>query len=119
MKKGPENPGVIMLVAFLEKASRKNKAPIWRRVAELVEKASRKKREVNVYRLDKHSKEGEMIVVPSKVLGIGALSHKITLAALGISKPAQAVVEKSGSKITSIRALVESNPKGSKVKIII
>ncbi len=119
MKKGPENQSVIMLFAFLEKSARKNKAPIWARVAELVQKAGRKKRGVNVYKLEKNSKEGDVVVVPSKVLGIGSLSHKITLAALDISKPAQAAVEKSGSKIVSMRALVESNPKGSRVKIII
>ncbi|MFA6048661.1 MAG: 50S ribosomal protein L18e [Candidatus Micrarchaeia archaeon] len=119
MKAKPENQSVIALVAFLEQQSRKNKAPIWKDVSELVSKAGRKKAGVNLYKLDKYSKEGDTLVVPTKVLGIGSLSHKITLAALSISKPARSAVEKSGSKVLSIRAFATANPKGSKARIII
>ena len=119
MKAKPENQGVIMLVAFLEKQSRKNKAPIWETAAQLVSKANRKRGGVNLYKLDKYSKEGDTLLVPAKVLGIGSLSHKITLAALSVSKPAAAAAAKSGSKVITIKKLAESNPKGSGVKIIV
>ncbi len=119
MEKGPENPNVIALIAFLEKASRKNKAPVWKQVAGLLQKPSRKKGSVNLYEIDKHAKEGETIIVPSKLLGIGKLSKKITIAAASFSASAKAAIEKAGSKIVSIKKLAETNPKGSKTRIIV
>lgn len=118
-KRGPENPNVIKLSADLEKAARKNQAPIWKRVVELVRKPNRKTEAVNLYKIDKNSKEGETILVPAKVLSTGKLSKKITIAALDYSKAAQDAVAKNGSALISIRALAEKNPKGSKVRIII
>jgi len=119
MKKGPESASVIALCRALVKASKKNKAPIWARVAELIEKPARRKFAVNLYGLQKNAAEGETIVVPTKILSLGKISKKLTVAALSVSKPAAARLAKAGCTVISIAKLLEQNPKGSKVRIIV
>lgn len=116
---GPTNPYTRKLIIYLEKASKKNKAKIWEYVAELISKPRRKKVEVNLYKIDKYSKDGDTILVPGKVLSIGNVNKKIKIAALKFSKSAELKLKKAGIEIMSIKELVEKNPKGSNVKIII
>jgi len=116
---GPTNPYTRKLIVYLEKASKKNKAKIWEYVAELISKPRRKKVEVNLYKIDKYSKDGDTILVPGKVLSVGNVNKKIKIAALKFSKAAELKLKKAGIETMSIKELVEKNPKGSNVKIII
>ena len=116
MKSGPENTQVIRLVSFLEASARKNKAPIWAAVARLVSRPARKNSGVNLFKLDKVCKDGDVIVVLAKILAIGKLTKKITVGAL---KASEKSVSKSGASIITIRELVEKNPSGKNVRIII
>lgn len=59
---------------------------------------SRKSRIVNLYKIEKYSKEGDIIVVPGKVLGIGSLSHKVTVVALDFSKSALKKINNAGGR---------------------
>ncbi|MBI5228485.1 50S ribosomal protein L18e [Candidatus Micrarchaeota archaeon] len=118
MKKGPENPVVQRLIVVLEKASKKNKAGIWKRAAELLKKSSRRRVQVNLYKIDKHSSEGDTILVPGKVLGVGEIKKGILVVALDFSASAKAKIEKSGGSISGIEKLVEISPKGTGVKIL-
>ncbi len=43
------------------------------------------KREVNISRLSSVTKNGEVIVVPGKVLGSGEMDHQLTVCAFSIS----------------------------------
>ena len=73
-----------------------------------------------IYNLRKQSyEEGESVVVPGKVLSDGKLDHKVTVAALGFSKNAEAKIVNAGSEAISIAELAERNPKGSNVKIML
>jgi len=56
-----------------------------KRLLSLVDVPTRKRVEVNLYKINKHSKEGESIIVPGKVLSEGKLDHKISIIALDYS----------------------------------
>jgi large subunit ribosomal protein L18e len=90
---------------------------IWRKISKKMSGPRRNNVEANLYRINKKTKENDVIVVPGKVLGIGDLDHKLTIACLDCSKPAKKKIENSGSKIISIEDLLETNPEGKNVKI--
>lgn len=119
MKHGLENLEVMRIARLLDKAASKNKAGAWKRVAELLRKSARIKHGVNLYSLQKHCKEGETAVVPVRVLSLGKLSKKLTVAALSVSKPAAKKLAAAGCKVISIAQLIEQNPTAKGVRIII
>ncbi len=109
----------LALIKTLKKASKKNNARIWRYIAELLERPRRLKVEVNLSKLDLHTKDGDIVVVPGKVLGGGKLNHKITIAAFSFSESAKRKLLDSGSRLITIEELINERPRGSGVKIII
>ncbi|MDY6931557.1 MAG: 50S ribosomal protein L18e [Halobacteriota archaeon] len=111
------NPRLIGLVDNLKAKSREEEAPIWRDVAKRLEKPTRNYAEVNLSRINRHSTEGETVIVAGKVLGSGTIDHSINVAALDFSLSAREKVEEKG-KCYSIESLMEENPKGSGIRII-
>ena len=65
------------LISSLKKLSIDRKVKIWKRIAVDLEKPTRIRREVNIYKLDKYCKDNETVIVPGKVLGMGDLTKKI------------------------------------------
>jgi len=118
MKKGTERKSLKALFVFLEKASKKNKAPIWMAVAEKICSPRRRRVEVNVGKLSKIVKQGSAAVVPGKLLSTGKLERKLDVASVSASKSARDKVAKAGGRLMSIRELVEANPKGAGVVIV-
>jgi large subunit ribosomal protein L18e len=112
------NPELIQLIRFLKKQSREKEASIWRAVAKHLAKVKRQRVAVNLSRINRHTQEKDMIVVPGKVLGAGTIDHAITVAAFNASEKARNKLEAVKAKYLSIPELVEMNPKGTKVKII-
>jgi len=106
------------MISELKKAAVKNEANIWRRVAEILEKPSRQRVRVNLSRINRYTKEGDIVIVPGKVLGSGTLDHSVTVAAWNFSENAYKKISKIG-KVITIKKLLEENPKGSGVKIIV
>ncbi|WP_440059001.1 50S ribosomal protein L18e [Thermogladius sp. 4427co] len=102
----------------LKKAANRYKAPIWRAVAELLESPRRRRRAVNLSRINRYTSQGDVVVVPGKVLGSGALDHPVTVASFSFSKTALEKIRASGGRAIHILDLVKENPKGSGVKII-
>jgi large subunit ribosomal protein L18e len=110
---GPSNFYVRKLIRDLWKT----KIKIWRRISKKLSSSRKSRISPNLYRINKKTKENDVVVIPGKVLGIGDLNHKITIACLDYSKSAKQKIEASGSKLLSIEELLEQNPKGSGVKI--
>ncbi|MCD4666256.1 50S ribosomal protein L18e [archaeon] len=108
---------LIKLIRELKKASTKNKVNIWKRVASDLEKPTRIRRKVNIYKINKFTKEGEAAVIPGKVLSLGELAKPLTIAAYQFSDKAKEKINQKGKAI-SISELINKNPKGSKVRII-
>ena len=110
---GPSNFYIRKLVRDLWKT----KIKIWRRISKKLSGPRKNRVSPNLYRINKKTKENDLVVVIGKESGIGELDHKVTIACLDYSKSAKQKIEASGSKILSIEELLEQNPKGSGVKI--
>ncbi len=114
---GPTNMALQQLIIDLRKLAVKEKVPLWKRLASDLHTATRRRREVNLHRLEKYAQEKETTVVPGKVLSHGALSKKLTIAAFRFSNEAKTQIDKKGKTLT-IRELMQKNPKGKNVRII-
>ncbi|MEL9997801.1 MAG: 50S ribosomal protein L18e [Sulfolobales archaeon] len=116
---GPTNINLRLLIKELNKYAKDYNAPIWSYVAEILSRPARKRVVVNLSKLNRYVNDGDVVVVPGKVLGGGNLTKKITLATVSISLTALEKVRESGSRVIHIRDLVKEYPKGSGVKVII
>jgi large subunit ribosomal protein L18e len=112
------NPELIQLIRFLKTQSSEKEAKIWRDVAEHLAKTKHHRAAVNLSRINRYTQKSDMIVVPGKILGAGALDHSVTVAALNASEKAKEKLAAAKAKYLSIPELVEKNPKGANVKII-
>jgi len=116
---GPTNVHLRRMIHYLRKKSREHRASIWRRVAELLEKPTRQKVEVNLSKINRFTEAGDVVVVPGKVLGSGVLDHKVVVAAFDFSSGAYRKIVEAGGEVLTIPELVDKNPKGSGVKILV
>ena len=115
--RGPESARTNAVIALLEKTARKNKARVWKVVAEFLRKPSRsKKKGVNLFKIDRFARDGELIVVPSVLLGHGSVSKNVHVAAFKASKSAK---EKLGAKLLPLEIAVERHATGKNVRIIV
>ena len=102
----------------LRKASKKTKAPLWKDLERRLLNSRSNRREVNLDKLSKFTKEGDVIIVPGKLLGAGNLGHSVIVFAYSVSKLASKKVKEAGGHILALSDLVEKYPHGSGVKII-
>ena len=106
------------ILRLLRKTSNKQDVAIWDSIAKQLEKSKHKRLTVNISRVNRHSKDGDTIIVPGKVLGSGKLDHKISIAAFAFSKVAREKLESGGGECLTIQTLIKSHPTGSGLKII-
>jgi large subunit ribosomal protein L18e len=117
-KQKSTNPELRFVVHSLRKKAQENNASIWYDVAERLSSSRRRRVAVNLSRLNRYTKTKDVVVVPGKVLGTGSLKHSISVAAFSFSDQAKVKISKAKSKCLSILDLLESNPKGSNVRIL-
>ncbi len=115
---GPTSYVTRITIDELIKASARNKAPVWRYVAETLSKSSRSRVAVNLSKIERHAREGEVVVIPGKVLGGGILKKRVTIAAAQFSKTAIEKIERSGSRHMHILDLLRENPEGRGVRVL-
>ncbi len=113
------NPNLVKLIDTLLKASAENKAKIWKDVAERLAKPTKHMAEVNVGKIERYLKDGETALIPGKVLGAGEISRAVKVAAFKFSESAKKKIEAAGGKCMSIEELIQENPKGSNVRILV
>jgi len=113
-----EDPNRIELINKLKEKGRKEGAEIWKSLAMELSRPRKNRRYVNIWKLNKYSKNGETIIVPGKILGTGYMDHKIGVAAFKFTRGAKKKIEEAGGRVMSIQELMKTNPKGSKVRII-
>ncbi len=113
---GPTNYQLTVLIEELKNLARKS--AFWKRVLHDIQKPTRQRRIVNLYKIDKFAKDGETIIVPGKVLSVGNLSKKVTVAAMNFSGDAKEKITSAQGKIMTIEELCKANPEGKKVKIL-
>lgn len=110
---GPSNFYVRKLIRDLWKT----KIKIWRKISKKLSNSRKNRVSPNLYRINKKTKQNDIVVIPGKVLGMGELDHQVTIACLDCSKSARQKIEASGSKLLSIEDLLEQNPNGNGVRI--
>lgn len=106
-----ENPEVKELVDALRK-----KGAFWVEVATVLVKPKRQSVKVNLGKLNKETKDGEVVVVPGKILSNGELNHKLTIGAFSVS--AKALEKMKSVKILSLDKMAEDYKDGKGVKIV-
>ena len=109
---------VIRMAKDLKKASMKNDAPIWAKLAEYALKPTAARRDINLKKIEQLTKENDTVVFPGKVLGTGNVAHKITLCSFSISNSAANKIIENGGKIISYSDLIEQNPTGKGVVLL-
>jgi len=111
------NQVVLHMVKDLKQASKKNEAPIWSRLAKLAIKPSSAKRVVNLSRINKTTKDNDILFVPGKVLGTGNMSHKITLSSFSMSVTAAKKIIQTGGSIITYSDMIKKYQTGKGVII--
>ncbi len=113
---GPTNYELVQLLEVLKTKAQNNN--FWRRVAEDLQKPSRQRREVNLYKINEQARKGEIILVPGKVLSLGELDKSVVVAAVNFSSQAREKILQAKGKTLSITELLQQNPEAKKVRIM-
>jgi len=114
---GPTNPILKDLIQELRKKASEHGCNIWKRIADDLEKPTRERRIVNLYKINNSTKENETVIVPGKVLSVGDLDHAVNVAAFNFSKAALDKINKKGKAIP-IKELIKEDPKGKRIRIL-
>lgn len=112
------NPLRIKLIEDLKKFNADKNYGIWNKVIKELSRSRKNRRCVNLWKINKYTKEGDVVLIPGKALGNGEISHKVTIAAFEFSKGVKEKAAKSNIRLISIYELLNENPRGSNVKII-
>jgi len=102
--------------------AKKNKS--WIKVAEILSGPRKNRANLNLEEIDKKvdalkgTSEGEIVVIPGKVLSQGSVNKKIKIVALNFSEKAKEKLLKSKCKISSIVEEIKKNPDGKGIKIL-
>lgn len=114
---GPTNQLLKETIEALEHASKEK--PIWGRVAELLSRPARQRPEVNVSKINRYAQDGDIVLVPGKVLGAGSITKKVTVAAFTFSRKAAEKIAAAGGTVLTLKDAVEQVQDYSRVKIIV
>ncbi|MCL4378928.1 MAG: 50S ribosomal protein L18e [Candidatus Marsarchaeota archaeon] len=107
MKTNAERSDVREWLDVLSKAAESDRSPkLWKRVHHLVSVPARRRANVNIYKINKHTKDGDNVVVPGKVLSIGRMDHKVNIAALEYSKSAETLLSGASCRMVSISEMI-------------
>jgi len=112
-----KNPMKIRLYKILKEAGEKSN--FWKRIAEEALRPRRRKRVVNISKINRLTKPKDKVIVPGKVLGDGEINHSITLSAFEFSRKAIEKILSANGKILTIEEMIKKNPTGKGVKIIV
>jgi ribosomal protein L18E len=116
---GPEASSTLKLIAFLEKTARKNDARVWGACAERLRARARARSELNLARLDRITKEGEVVAFPGKLLAQGEVKHSLVIGYFRASRTALLKLKKSKCEAVPLAKLAERFPNGRKIRIIL
>jgi len=107
------NPKILKLIEELSNKKEK----IWKDIAERLSKPRRNYAVVNIAEINRYGKNGDVIIVPGKVLGYGDLDKKIIVSALSFSSEARKKIIGAKGKCLEMEELLKENPKGSNTRI--
>jgi large subunit ribosomal protein L18e len=94
------------------------KNPKWLEVAGALSGSTRTRIQINLDKIDKNSKAGEIIVIPGKVLSMGEITKKIKVVAFNFSENAKEKLKNAGCEVISIKDEIQKNKDAKGVKIL-
>ncbi len=100
---------------WLEILGKANNKGISRRIYELMAVPTRRRAAINIYKLNKFTKEGDNVVVPGKVLSVGSIDHRVNISALEFSKEAYNKLRSANCNIVKIEKMINEK----KVSVLI
>lgn len=118
MLKKKTNPHLVDTILTLRRASRENDAPVWRSVAEKLERPSRVWDVINAGDLQRVGEEDRLHIVAGKVLGSGYLDRSLTVAAWAFSDGARDKIEAAGGTCLRLDQACQEHADGSNVKVV-
>ncbi|MGQ9718958.1 MAG: 50S ribosomal protein L18e [Nitrososphaerales archaeon] len=102
----------------LRQAHKKSSAKIWLSAIECLSRSNARRALVNVGKISRLTKDGDLVLVPGKVLGGGTIVHKVTVGAYSFSEKASWKIQKAGGKTLSLGGFVKKSPHGRGVILV-
>ena len=90
----------------------------WMEVASLLSTPRRKRINLNLGKIDESVKEGDIIVIPGKVLSEGEITKKIKIIALGFSEMAKEKLLNAKCEVGLLLNEIKKNPDAKGIKIL-
>ncbi len=97
-------------------AAKKNDC--WIEIAKILSGPRKKRVDMNLEEINKRTEEGEVIVIPGKVLSQGELDKKIKVIALNFSGKAREKLLNFKCEVSNILEEIKRNPEAKGVKIL-
>jgi large subunit ribosomal protein L18e len=113
------NPHLVDTVLALREAARENEAPVWRTVAEQLEKPNRVHPDVNVGEIHRVAEDdAELIVVPGKVLGGGYFDREVTVAGWKFTGSTEDKIEDAGGRAIRLDEAIDEFAAGENAQVV-
>lgn len=106
------NPELVKTIIEAKKGKK------WLEVAGLLSSPRVNKVNVNLDKINREAKEGEVIVIPGKVLSEGELNKKVKVVAFSFSEKAKEKIAKAKGETLTILEEIKKNPEGKGIKIL-
>lgn len=110
--KKKSNPDLVETVILAKKDEK------WMPVANILSGSRRNRPQINLSKINELSNEGEVVVVPGKVLSEGVITKKIKIVAFSFSKTALDKLKENKIESNTIVNEIKKNPKGDNIKIL-
>ncbi len=116
MKKQPEKDVIVKWLAELTAMrGAGTREGLSKRLYRFASKPSRQRPSVNIYKINSNTNESDAVIVPGKVLSIGSMDHKVSIAAMEFSDSALKELKRANCNIVPLGEAI----KAKNAKIII
>jgi large subunit ribosomal protein L18e len=113
-----KNPELEKTINELKIAGKKTGHAYFTALSEGLDKAKRARVAVNLSAINRLTEEGEVAVIPGKVLASGKLNHPVTVAAFDFSTAALEKIKAAGGETKNLNQLIKDPPESSKVILL-
>ncbi len=110
----PSNPAKIQTLTLLRQAGKKSGRRVWHDMSNRLESHKSQMSNVNISKVSTLTKEGDVVLIPGKVLGGGIIDHKIHIGAFSFSGVAVEKIRRADGEPLSVQAFIQKymNHKG-------
>ncbi|MEK6757758.1 MAG: 50S ribosomal protein L18e [Nanoarchaeota archaeon] len=90
----------------------------WNSVAGILSGSRKIRVNLNLEDIDKKAKDGDIVVIPGKILSQGELNKKVKVVALNFSEKAKEKLLKSKHEVLTILEEIKKNPDAKGIKML-